>query len=268
MSSKATNYPYQRQSGVGREERGLAPKLLAALIGLGLSLLVLGLLLAAPYVGSRLWTPPASADAVAGRHGEGAEVYLDAPQDASSAGGDPESSLHGEADQDLVSPAPHASREPAAPTRLHVPKLSLEAPIVPVDRSTAWVDGRQVGVWDVPDGGAVGWHAGSARLGEIGNTVLNGHNTTGGEVFRDLYRLEAGDTLTIYSELEGYGYVVSKSLVLPEAGQPWDLRLQNASFIEPTADERVTLVTCHPYGSLRNRLIVIALPTETAPDAP
>ncbi len=265
MSHRATSRSYPRHGGVEREQRTFAALLIPALIGLGLSLFVFGLLLAAPYVGSRLWSPPpASANA----HGEGAEVDLDAPQNASSVGGDPESPLHGEAGHDLVSPAAHASREPAAPTRLHIPKLSLDAPIVPVDRSTVWVEGRQVWVWDVPDGGAVGWHAGSARLGEIGNTVLNGHNTTGGEVFRDLYRLEAGDTLTIYSELEGYRYAVSKSLVLPEAGQPWDLRLQNASFIEPAPDERVTLVTCHPYGSLRNRLIVIAFPTGTAPDAP
>jgi sortase (surface protein transpeptidase) len=27
-------------------------------------------------------------------------------------------------------------------------------------------------------------------------------------------------------------------------------------------EECLTLVTCHPYGSLRNRLIVIARPTE------
>jgi LPXTG-site transpeptidase (sortase) family protein len=97
--------------------------------------------------------------------------------------------------------------------------------------------------------------------------VLNGHNATGGEVFRNLYTLEAGDPLTIYSELDPYQYVVSATLVLPEAGQPWDLRLRNASLLEPTLDERVTLVTCHPYGSLRNRLVVLAVPTAAVPTA-
>ncbi|MFO8080153.1 MAG: class E sortase [Armatimonadota bacterium] len=112
----------------------------------------------------------------------------------------------------------------------------------------------------------MGWHQGSAPLGQVGNTVLNGHNTTGGEVFRDLYTLRAGDVLTVYSELEPYTYVVSETLVLPEAGQSWDLRLRNASLLELTLDERVTLVTCHPYGSLRNRLVVIAAPAAAKPD--
>ena len=45
-----------------------------------------------------------------------------------------------------------------------------------------------------------------------------------------------------------------------DAGLPLEVRVKNASYIQPTRDERLTLVTCHPYGSLRNRLIVIARP--------
>ncbi|NBD36693.1 MAG: hypothetical protein GVY30_11950, partial [Chloroflexi bacterium] len=30
--------------------------------------------------------------------------------------------------------------------------------------------------------------------------------------------------------------------------------------IQPTEDERLTLVTCHPYGSIANRLLVVAHP--------
>jgi len=172
----------------------------------------------------------------------------------------------GEEGLDSAPGAQDASSEPALPTRLLIPELGIDAPIVPVQWSMEWVSGRQVGVWEVPEGGAVGWHQGTGPLGQIGNTVLNGHNTTGGEVFRDLYTLKAGDLLTVYSDLEPYSYMVSETLVLPEAGQSWDLRLRNASLLEPTLDERVTLVTCHPYGSLRNRLIVIAVPAATGPD--
>jgi sortase A len=160
-----------------------------------------------------------------------------------------------------------APSKPGPPTRLFIPKLGIDAPIVPVGWSIQWVSGRQVGVWEVPDGGAVGWHQGTGPLGEIGNTVLNGHNTTGGEVFRNLYTLKTGDPLTVYSDSEAYAYVVTETLVLPEAGQSWDLRLRNASLLGSTFDERVTLVTCHPYGSLRNRLVVIAVPTAAVPTA-
>ena len=93
-----------------------------------------------------------------------------------------------------------------------------------------------------------------------GNTVLNGHNTTHGEVFRDLYTLQVGDAITIYAGDVPHTYAITETLILPEAGQPLEVRLENARYILPTDDERLTLVTCHPYGSLRYRLIVIARP--------
>ena len=121
-------------------------------------------------------------------------------------------------------------------------------------------NGQTQAAWAVPAMYAAGWHETSAPLGVPGNTVLNGHNTTNGEVFRDLYTLEAGDTITSYSGDTPYTYAVTSVLILPEAGQPLEVRVENARYILPTDDERLTLVTCHPYGSLRYRLIVIAHP--------
>jgi len=109
---------------------------------------------------------------------------------------------------------------------------------------------------------AAGWHETSAPPGVGGNTVLNGHNTTYGEVFRDLYTLEVGDAITVYSGDTPHEYTVAEVLILPEAGQPLEVRIGNARYILPTDDERLTLVTCHPYGSLRYRLIVIARPAD------
>jgi len=113
---------------------------------------------------------------------------------------------------------------------------------------------------------AAGWHETSAPLGMPGNIVLNGHNTTNGEVFRDLYTLEAGDTIIVYSGDVPYTYAVSEILILPEAGQPLEVRLENARYVTTTDDERLTLVTCHPYGSLRYRLIAIAHPAVSLED--
>jgi len=124
------------------------------------------------------------------------------------------------------------------------------------------VDGQAQAAWDVPDMYAAGWHETSAPLGVTGNTVFNGHNTTNGEIFRDLYTLEIGDIITVYSDDAPYTFAVSEMLILPEAGQPLEVRLENAHYILPTDDERLTIVTCHPYGSLRNRLIVIAHPND------
>ncbi|MBN1246965.1 MAG: sortase, partial [Anaerolineae bacterium] len=88
-----------------------------------------------------------------------------------------------------------------------------------------------------------------------------GHNTGKGEVFRYLYRVEVGaEVLVAGEDAEVYAYRVGEKYILREAGQPLAARLENARYIQQTPDERLTLVTCHPYGSLANRLILIAYP--------
>ncbi len=148
----------------------------------------------------------------------------------------------------------------AIPARIVIPAIGVDAPVVPVSAKTTRVGGQEYSIWEVPDTYAAGWHNTSAPPGMPGNTVLNGHNTTHGEVFRDLYRLQTGDSIVVYAGDVPYTYTVSSVLTLPEAGQPIEVRLENARYILPTRDERLTLVTCHPYGSLRYRLIVIAFP--------
>jgi sortase A len=148
----------------------------------------------------------------------------------------------------------------APPTRLVIPAISVDAPVVPISQRLVNVDGASLALSQVPAERAAGWHQGSAGLGVPGNTVLNGHNTGNGEVFRDLYLLEEGDTIVAYSNGRPYVHAVSGIVVLREVGESVDRRRKNARYVEQTADERLTLVTCHPYGSLRYRLIVIAHP--------
>ena len=153
---------------------------------------------------------------------------------------------------------PTSTPTPAPPTRIVIPSLGVDAPVLPVSWQAIEVDGQEQAAWKVLDMYAAGWHESSAPLGVSGNTVFNGHNTTNGEIFRDLYTLEAGDDIVVYSDDTPYTYAVTEVLILPEAGQPLAVRIENAHHILPTDDERLTLVTCHPYGSLRYRLIVIA----------
>jgi len=149
----------------------------------------------------------------------------------------------------------------ATPTRLRIPALGLESPVVPTGWETVEIDGVEQAVWDVPNWRAAGWHNTSAKLGVPGNTVLNGHNTTEGEIFRDLYTLEIGALILVEGDDgETYAYGVGEIYILPEAGQPLEVRIENARYIQTTEDERLTLVTCHPYGSLANRLLIIAYP--------
>ena len=147
------------------------------------------------------------------------------------------------------------------PVRLQIPDIDLEAPIVPIGWIYIEIGGVTQPIWDVPNQRAAGWHESSAKIGVAGNTVLNGHNTSYGEVFRYLYKLDIGATILVEAE-DGltYTYTVTERLILPEGGQPLAVRIENAQYALPTTDERLTLLTCHPYGSLANRLVIIAHP--------
>jgi LPXTG-site transpeptidase (sortase) family protein len=156
--------------------------------------------------------------------------------------------------------------EGVVPVRLYIPDIDLEAPIVPIGWKYIEIDGVTQPIWDVPNQRAAGWHETSAKIGVPGNTVLNGHNTSYGEVFRYLHKLEVGATILIEAE-DGvtYTYTVTEKLLLREGGQPIEVRIANAQYTLPTADERLTLLTCHPYGSLAYRLVIIAHPVARPP---
>lgn len=147
------------------------------------------------------------------------------------------------------------------PVRVVIPQISLDAPVNPIGLLAIEHEGKTVLQWQVPSDFIAGWHNSSARLGEMGNTVLNGHHNIFGEVFRDLDELEAGAEITLFDPQQSYSYTVSEVLILEEQGQPLDVRLENAKLINETDDERLTLVTCWPYTDNTHRLIVIAHPT-------
>ncbi|MGH2536275.1 MAG: sortase [Candidatus Promineifilaceae bacterium] len=146
------------------------------------------------------------------------------------------------------------------PTRLVIPFLGVDAPIEPVGVRRTFVDGQGVMQWVVPNGYVVGWHASSAPLGVAGNTVLNGHNNIYGEVFRDLIDLPVGKEFTVFAGEEPRRYVVDEHKLFPESDQRLAVRLANARWIEATGDERVTLVSCYPYSTNRNRIVVVGRP--------
>ena len=95
--------------------------------------------------------------------------------------------------------------------------------------------------------------------------MLDGHHNIYGEVFRYLVDLKPGDTIQLWAGDQAREYVVSLLKILPEKGQPLEVRLKNARWIQPTEDERLTLITCWPYESNTHRLIVVALPADAPP---
>jgi sortase A len=64
----------------------------------------------------------------------------------------------------------------------------------------------------------------------------------------------------VYAHDEPFYYEVESRRILLDAGQPESVRRANARWIQPTDDERVTLVTCWPYTNNTHRLIIVAKP--------
>jgi LPXTG-site transpeptidase (sortase) family protein len=161
-------------------------------------------------------------------------------------------------------PEPTPTRIQVIPDRIIIPVINLDAPIVPSRSSTAKIGGQTYDQWEAPNKFAVGWQTDSAVLGQVGNTVLDGHHNIDGKVFENLHLLQPGQIITLIGGQIEYNYEVVNVMILPERDQPVQVRLENARWILPSDDERVTLVTCWPATSNTHRLIVVAKPVGDA----
>lgn len=174
----------------------------------------------------------------------------------------PETPLENELPPHFVSAADAQNRQPrqGEPIRIVIPGINLDAPVSQIGLASIESDGETYYQWEVPNEYRAGWHNNSAPLGQPGNTVLNGHHNVFGEVFRNLIDLNEGDQIILYDNQRAYTYQVSQIELFPEHDQPMSVRVENAKWIGPTDDERVTLVTCWPYTDNTHRLVVVAHP--------
>ncbi len=96
---------------------------------------------------------------------------------------------------------------------------------------------------------AVGHIAGTALPGQPGNVGISGHRDT---FFRPLRNIRQDDIITLTTLLGEFRYrVVSTKVVSP----------RETSVLNPTGQEILTLVTCHPFyfvGSAPDRFVVWA----------
>lgn len=148
-----------------------------------------------------------------------------------------------------------------APKAIVIDKIELEAPVLETEQISVKIAEQQYAQFLVPEEFAAGWHAGSAPIGVPGNTVISGHHNAYGAVFKDLIKLEIGDVIKLVDE-EGqqYKYYISNKMIFPEKGESLEVRLENGRWIQPTDDERLTVVTCWPADSNTHRLILVAVP--------
>ena len=148
------------------------------------------------------------------------------------------------------------------PSRLVIPSLKVDISVVELGwRTKATSSGSIMSEWDVAEY-AAGWHKNSVVPGEPGNVVMSGHNNILGSVFRELDRLKRGAPITIYAGGKAYEYAVEEVLVLPEKYASAKQRQANVRYIEPTPDDRLTLVSCWPRDDNTHRIVVIAYPVK------
>lgn len=150
--------------------------------------------------------------------------------------------------------------ETGLPTRLVLPSIKLDTGVVELGWSTSQNKVGQVfSQWDVAQY-AAGWHKNSAEPGQGGNVVLSGHNNILGAVFRELDQLKRGDIAVLYVGDKPFEYSIDKVMIVPERNASAAQQLENGQWIQPTADERLTLVSCWPRDDNSHRIIVVAHP--------
>jgi sortase A len=85
--------------------------------------------------------------------------------------------------------------------------------------------------------------------GQLGNAAIAGHRTTHGKPFYNLNELAAGDSIIIRTTYGTFTYRVTQQLIV----RPTDV-----SVVAPTRDAELTLTTCNPRFSARERMVVHA----------
>jgi sortase A len=111
-----------------------------------------------------------------------------------------------------------------------------------------------------------GHYPGTALPGAIGNMVVSGHRTTYGAPFNRIDELHSGDAIVIETRDTWFTYhVTSKEVVSPTAVEV-TYAVPGQLNAKPTK-RLLTLTTCNPKYSARQRLIVHALLVSSLPKA-
>jgi sortase A len=141
-----------------------------------------------------------------------------------------------------ASVATPVASSPAAPqdNTLVIPNLGLSEII----HEGTSIHTLHFGVWHLPD-------TGSPDKG--GTMVMAGHRYTysGSGVFYHLDLVKAGDPIVLYWQHQRYNYVVTKTEVVA----PTEVSVQ-----APSSDAHLTIYTCTPMWTFKNRLVVFASP--------
>ena len=133
---------------------------------------------------------------------------------------------------DFVPPVPTGS----AIAIIKIPRIGVEKTVV-----------QGVGIEDLKK--APGHYPGTPMPGEEGNAAIAGHRTTYGAPFYNLDEVKPNDPILVTTLRGRFRYeVIDTRIVTPS----------HVEVLDNTADNRLTLTTCHPRFSASQRMVITA----------
>ncbi|MEK7603289.1 MAG: class D sortase [Patescibacteria group bacterium] len=134
-----------------------------------------------------------------------------------------------------ISPAPAPK---PTDTRLIIPSLGMN--------EVVYTDGSLASLNKGP-----GWRNKTAKPTDGGNTVIVGHRFTysGASVFYHLDKVKSGEVLALFWDGKEFNYKVREIKVVPATA----VEIESS-----TENDQLTLYTCTPIWSAKDRLVIIA----------
>ena len=166
-----------------------------------------------------------------------------------------------------AAPATTAAPGDTVPATTAAPPPNTFAPPTPEGEAVAIIKIPRIGIEKaVVEGTGVadlkkgpGHYVGTPLPGQPGNAAIAGHRTTYGAPFNRIDELEPGDPIIVTTRQGSFRYeMASLEIVRPS----------DAHVLNPTDDNRLTLTSCHPKYSARERIILVATLVGAAAPAP
>ena len=103
----------------------------------------------------------------------------------------------------------------------------------------------------------IGHYLGTQLPGEVGNFAIAGHRTTYGKPFNQIATLKTGDVVLVETKDTYFVYRVNGGEIVPPTQTSVLLPVPDQPGVRPTA-ARLTMTSCHPEFSARERIIAYA----------
>lgn len=128
-------------------------------------------------------------------------------------------------------------------TRIVISRIGLDAVVVEGTSQRALAAG-------------MGHYLNTPLPGDVGNVAIAGHRTMNGRAFGNLDKLRPGDRIELITPVARHTYEVAPPF--GGHGNPWAVAPNDWSVTDQTPERWLTLTTCHPRGSNKQRLVARA----------